>query len=182
MLKGSCHFCMQSIYWLPLKFLSSLTTDNQILRIKTNIKVKDHLRFFVQVGHEIIIFLLYISCHTPSKIINNLLKDHKILIFIVIFQCWKSVKSFWSFFYGHYNNRRATFINKIFWNFWFSKNFIFLNMCLIFVCSVLNFGLVTWHSEKLIISTVFLCGFMSSLLKNSWTDSNVNGGIKKIKN
>ena len=106
-------------YWLPLKFLSSLTTDNQILRIKTNIKVRDHLRFFVRVGHEIIIFLLYRSCHTPTKIINNLLKGH------VIFQCWKSVKYFWSFFYGQFKVGEQLLLIKMVENFDLQKTLFF---------------------------------------------------------
>ena len=42
---------------------------------------------------EIIIFSQNQVIIRPTQIIINLLKDHKIIIFKVIFECWKSIES-----------------------------------------------------------------------------------------
>ena len=44
---------------------------------------------------EIIIFSLYHVIIRPTKIISNLLKVRKLLIFKFNFHCWKSMESFW---------------------------------------------------------------------------------------
>ena len=62
---------------------------------------RDSLRFFVQVGHETIeisMFSLNNVIVRLTKIMNKLGKDLKILIFKVIFQHQKLVKSFQFFF------------------------------------------------------------------------------------
>ena len=72
---------------------------------------------------EISIFSLHNVTVRLTKIMNNLLEHLKILIFKVIFQCWKSVEIF------HPKisvTRRPTFIKFFFWKFGFLKYFIFL--------------------------------------------------------
>ena len=50
-----------------------------------------------------------------TKILNNLVKDLKILSFKVIFKCLKLVESFQKKkFYEEYSTRRPTFIKKCF--------------------------------------------------------------------
>ena len=74
---------------------------------------------------EISIFLLYDVTVRLVKIMNNLLEHLKILIFKVIFQCWKLIESFKKkIFVEEYWTRRPTF-NIFFWKFWFLKYFIF---------------------------------------------------------
>ena len=51
----------------------------------------------------------------------------------------------------------------------------FLKMCQIFVGSVHNFG--SSDSEKMLISTRWLNGFMSNLIKKAWKDSNSHGVV-----
>ena len=61
-----------------------------------------------------------------TKIMNNLVKDLKILSFKVIFQCLKLVESFQKkIFCEKYLIRRPTYINEIFWKLWFLKYFIY---------------------------------------------------------
>ena len=59
-----------------------------------------------------------------TKIMKNLLEQLKILIFEVIFQRWKLVESFKKKFYEEYSTWRPTFIEIIFWKFWFLRYFI----------------------------------------------------------
>ena len=74
---------------------------------------------------EISIFSLNNDLVRLTKIKNNLVKDLKILIFKVIFQCLKLVESFQKKFCEEYLIRRPTYINEIFWKLWFLKYFIY---------------------------------------------------------
>ena len=77
--------------------------------------------------------------------------------------------------YEEYSTRRSTFIRKCFWNFWFLR-FFFWN-CAQFLSAlfIILVGLpMTRFSEKVIISTRCIHGFMSNLIKKSWTDSIVH--------
>ena len=111
---------------------------------------------------EIIIFSLLISWygHIYQKIINNLLllKDIKILIFKVIFQCWKSVESFWDFFFEEHQTRRQLSFK---WNFVFKKTL--LSKCLIFDGSVHIFG-----KSYIVPLNAYLCGLIPNAHKKSW--------------
>ena len=76
--------------------------------IKLGIKPLMHLL-------EISIFSLNNDIIRLTKIMNNLVKDLKILIFKVIFQCLKLVESFQKKDFGEeYLIRRPTYINDIF--------------------------------------------------------------------
>ena len=75
--------------------------------IKLDIKPLMHLL-------EINIFSLNNDIVRLTKIMNNLVKDLKILSFKVIFQCLKFIKSFQKKFCEEYLIRRPTFISKIF--------------------------------------------------------------------
>ena len=91
----------------PLSRATSKATSMMNLKATSmvNLKVKDRSRFLCELGiklHvwnlvEIIIFPLYHVIGGPSKIIHNLLKDRKILIFKDIFHHCKSVEFFWFF-------------------------------------------------------------------------------------
>ena len=70
---------------------------------------------------KISIFTLNHAIVRPTKIIKDLLKDRKILIFIVIFQSRKLAESFWFFFYEEYWTGRPATID-FFLNALFSKN------------------------------------------------------------
>jgi hypothetical protein len=74
-----------------------------------------------------------------TKIMNNLVKDLKILSFKVIFQCLKLAKSFQKKFWEEYLIRRPTYINEN-----FLKILIFKVQ--IFVGSVHNFGMLNLGS------------------------------------
>ena len=103
--------------------------------IKLDIKPPMHLL-------EISILSLNNDLVRLTKIMNNLVKDLKILSFKVIFQCLKLVESFKKKFCEDYLIRRPTYINEIFWKLWFLKSVVcFGKMCTIFVCSDHNFGM-----------------------------------------
>ena len=103
--------------------------------------------FFDQVGHQNAYasiwnkrFSLNHVIIRPTKIMNNIIKDCKILTFKVIFDHQKSTESFWIFFSVE-NIRVGDNFNK--WNFLKTlifKVLYFLKMCPIFVGSVHNFG------------------------------------------
>ena len=63
---------------------------------------------------EISIFSLNHVIVRPTKIMNNLLKDLKILGLKVIFWHQKSTELFCIFFCEEYLTKRSTFINEIF--------------------------------------------------------------------
>ena len=65
-------------------------------------------------------------------------------------------------FYEKYLTGRPTF-NKTFFQFLLARFIILVSLAL------------TRFSEKMLISTGYIHGFMSNLIKKSWTDSNVGG-------
>ena len=89
-------FCLT--YWI-------VETAQDFL-IKLDIKPLMHIL-------EISIFSLYNDLLRLTKIMNNLVKDLKILRFEVIFKCLKLVKSFQKKFCEEYLIRRPTYISEI---------------------------------------------------------------------
>ena len=77
---------------------------------------------------EISIFSLNIVTLRLTKIMNNLLEHHKVLIFKVVFQCWKLVKLFRKKFCEEYWTRRPTLIKSCFWKFGFLRYFFSKNV------------------------------------------------------
>ena len=104
---------------------------SRFFEIEVNMQSSMHLL-------EISIFSLNNVTVRFTKIMNNLLKHLKILIFKVIFQCWKLFESFQKKIFEEYWTRRATFIKKSFLLHF--QVLYFLEMCPIFVSSVHNFG------------------------------------------
>ena len=110
-------------------------------------KVETVQDFLIKLGIKALMHLLELSIFSLNndivrltKIMNNLVKDLKILSFKVIFQCLKLVESFQKkisvkniWLGGHFISM------KVSWNFDF-KVFYLLKMCPIFVGSVHNFG------------------------------------------
>ena len=118
-------------------FSASLDTVTDFL-IKLGIKPCMHLL-------EIGIFLLNHVIVKPTKIMNNLLKDCKILTFNVIFQHQKSTESFWIFLWRIFDQLLPM-------KFLIFKVFYFLKMCPFFVSSVHNFSWsdsVSWFDAQL---------------------------------
>ena len=77
--------------------------------------------FFIKLDIKPLMHLLEISIFSQNndlvrltKIMNNLVKDLKILSYKVIFQCLKLVKSFKKIFCEEYLVRRRTYVNEIF--------------------------------------------------------------------
>ena len=96
------------------KTTSWIDTIQDFLR-KLGMKPRVHLV-------EISIFHWIMSSLGFTKIMNNLLKHLKILIFKVIFQSGKLIESFQFFFFDKYWNLRPNFNKKkCFWKFWFLK-------------------------------------------------------------
>ena len=93
---------------------------------------------------EISIFSLYNGLVRLAKIMNNLVKNLKILRFKVIFQCLKLV------------------------DYLLTMCLIFSALFIILVSPTM-----TLFSEKVLISNRCISGVMSNLIKKSWTDSNV---------
>ena len=89
-----------------------------IHRAPSELLLRDRSRFFDQVGHQntnASIFSLNNDLARLTKIMNNLVKDLKILSFKVIFQCLNLVESFQKKdFCVEYLIRRPTFIKEIF--------------------------------------------------------------------
>ena len=116
----------------PLLKVIHLETVQDFL-IKLDIKPPMHLL-------EISIFSLNNDLLRLTKIMNNLVKDLKILYFKVIFQCLKLVESFKKKFCEEYLIRRPTYINDFFMKTLIFKVLYLVKMCSIFVDSVHNFG------------------------------------------
>ena len=98
--------------------------------------------FLIELDMKLCMHLVEISITVTvrlTKIMNNLLEHHKVLIFKVVFQYWKLVKLFRKKFCEEYWTRRPTLIKSCFWKFGFLRYF-FLKMCPIFVSSVHDFG------------------------------------------
>ena len=98
-------------------------------------------RTFVMVCHQTTCLSsgknhIFINSYQNYK---NFVKDPKILIVKVNFQCWKLVKSFWNYF-RIYLIRWPTYTFERFWKHWFLKYIIFKKKWLSFVGSVHNFG------------------------------------------
>ena len=74
---------------------------------------------------EISIFSLNNDLVRLTKIMNNLVKDLKILSFKVIFQCLRLVEIFWKKLWEEYLIRRPTYINEMFWKNDFLKYLIY---------------------------------------------------------
>ena len=101
-------------HWLLSTYcICNLKTVQDFL-IKLGIKLHMHL-------WEISIFSLNNDLVRLTKIMNNFVKDLKILSFKVIFQCLKLVKSFQKKICEEYLIRTPTYINEIFWKLWFLK-------------------------------------------------------------
>ena len=88
-------------FWHCSKFSFYFRTWRKFHQRESGLNNRFCPRFFDQVGHETMYasggnkHFFTKSCHRQtSKIMNNLLKHLKILIFKVIFQCWKLVESF----------------------------------------------------------------------------------------
>ena len=108
--------------------------DSLVTFILFELYLRDRPRFFGQVGHQTTnasignkhIFSLNNYIVRLTKIMNNLVKVLKILIFKVIFQCWKSVESFWLFLknikLGAQLLLMKLFENLDFWNPLFYEN------------------------------------------------------------
>ena len=109
-------------FWRNLKVvyccMSFRVETVQDLLIKLDIKPLMHLL-------EISIFSLNNDLVRLTKIMNNLVKDLKILSFKVIFLCLKLVESFQKNIFEEYLIRRPTYINEIFLKHWFLKYFIY---------------------------------------------------------
>ena len=98
--------------------------------------------FFFKLGMKLPIHILEISIFSlnediirVTKIMNNLVKDLKILSFKVNFQCLKLVESFQKKNFCEEYLIRRNFLKTLMF-----KVLYLLKMCLIFVSSVHNFG------------------------------------------
>ena len=115
--------------------------------------------------------IVKISVFSLNNVIARLTK---ILIFKVIFRCWKLVESFQIFFLlEEYWTRRPNFSKRCFWKVWFLKYFIFkkwaqfLSALFIILVSLT----MTLFSKKVLLSNRCIHGFMPNSQKKSWTDS-----------
>ena len=102
---GKVVFWMKKVCMNVLCIVRILETVQDFL-IKLDIKPLMHIL-------KISIFSLNNHLVRLTKIMNNLVKDLKILSFKVIFKCLK------------YLIRRPNYINEIFWKLWFLKYFIY---------------------------------------------------------
>ena len=150
-------------FWrnLPFVFRSHFGTIDIVHT--ADLKSRDRPRFLIKLGIKLLLMhLLEISIFSLNndlvrltEIMNNLVKDLKILSLKVIFKCLKLVQSFQKKFSVKY--LYAQFLSALF--------IILVSLTM------------TTFSEKMLISTRCIHGFMSNLIKKSWTDSNANANL-----
>ena len=121
-------------------------------------------------------FSLNIVIVRLTRIMNNLDKDHKIVILKSFFQDRKLVESFQKKSVKNIWLRDQLVLVKLLKVLYFLKIAQFLWGLFILWVSL------TLFSEKMLLSNTCTCGFMPNLSKKSWTVSIVLGKKKKLNN
>ena len=124
--------------------------------------------FLIKLDMKPCMHLVEISIFSLNHVI--MVRLTKLCTFKVIFSVLKSDQIFLKKkFYEEYLTRRPTFIKKCFLKFLIFKILYFLKLCPIFVGTIHDLVslMMKRFSEKMLISTRCIHGFMSNLIKKS---------------